>query len=81
MSTLRSQAHWLVAQKPTHVQNQPKSLPTQTHGRQKHCSKLKDKNDRKQKRPVGNTRYKTLGFKWLFKHSATHQVQCNWTGK
>ncbi len=26
-------------------------------------------------------RYKTLGFKWLFKHSTTHQVWCNWTGK
>jgi len=42
--TLRSQAHWLVAQKkPTHDQNQPKSLPTQTHGRQRRCSKLKEK--------------------------------------
>ncbi len=28
-----------------------------------------------------NTRYKTLGFKWLFKLSATHYVRCNWTGK
>ena len=28
-----------------------------------------------------NIVYKTLGFKWLFKHSATHQVRCNWTGK
>jgi hypothetical protein len=28
-----------------------------------------------------NTRYKTLGFKWLIKHSATHQVRGNWTGK
>ena len=27
----------------THDQNQPKSLPTQTHGRQKRCSKLKEK--------------------------------------
>jgi len=26
-------------------------------------------------------RYKTLGFKRLFKHSATHQVQCNWRGE
>ena len=26
-------------------------------------------------------RYKTLGFKWLFKHSTTHQVWCNWTEK
>jgi len=24
--------------------------------------------------------HKTLGFKWLFEHSATHQVRCNWTG-
>jgi len=28
---------------PTHDQNQPKSLPTQTHGRQKYYSKLKQK--------------------------------------
>ncbi|OFX28328.1 MAG: hypothetical protein A2X08_12665 [Bacteroidetes bacterium GWA2_32_17] len=28
---------------PTHDQNQPKSLPTQTHGRQKQGSKLKSK--------------------------------------
>jgi len=28
-----------------------------------------------------NTRYKTLGFKWLFKRSATNQVRCIWIGK
>lgn len=28
-----------------------------------------------------NMRYKTLGFKWFCKHSAPHQVLCNWTGR
>jgi len=30
-----------------------------------------------------NKRYKTLGlgFKWLCKRTAPHQVRCNWTGK
>ncbi len=30
---------------------------------------------------AANTQYKTLGFKWSFKHSAPHQFRCNWTGK
>ena len=56
----------------THDQNQPKSLPTLTHGRQKRSSKLKEKMT-ENRTPVHNKRYKTLGFWWLCKHSAPHQ--------
>lgn len=36
--------------------------------------------DEEQRTTAYNKRYKTLGFKWLFERSATHQVRCNWTG-
>jgi hypothetical protein len=29
--------------------------------------------------PAHNKRYKTLGFKWLFVHPATHNFLCRWT--
>lgn len=51
-------------------QNLPKSMSVLTHGE-----------TAENKARAHNTRYKTLGFKWLFKYSATHQVRCNWTGK
>jgi hypothetical protein len=35
----------------------------------------------KTKTPACNIVYKTLGSKWLFEHSAPHQVHCNLTGK
>ena len=35
----------------------------------------------KQRKTPYNTRYKTLGFKWLFERSTSHQVRCNSTGK
>ena len=31
--------------------------------------------------PGTHMQYNTLGFKWLCKLYATHQVWCNWTGK
>lgn len=37
--------------------------------------------DLKMNKVLSTTRGKILGFKWLFKHSTTHQVRCNWTGK
>ena len=47
MITIEVHAHvkhigWSL-KKPTHYQNQPKSLPIQTHGRQKRCGKLIEK--------------------------------------
>ena len=72
-ASLRIQAHWLVAQKTTHDQNQPKSLPTPTHGRQKRCSKLRRKmTENKEHQPL-TSGHKTLGVKWLNESSASHQ--------
>ena len=81
--SLRCQAHWQNAHSQRYNQILPKSLParpTQTHGGQDSAANLTDNEIKRQKSPVPNKRYKTLGFKWLFKHSATHQVLCNWTG-
>ena len=36
--------------------------------------------DSDKKARTGKKRYITLGFKWLCKRSAPHQVRCNWTG-
>lgn len=44
------------------------------------AAKLIDNEIKRQKSPVPNKRYKTLGVKWLCKVSAPHQVRCNWTG-
>ena len=54
-------------------QNLPKSMPARTHGGQDIAAKLIEFNNERQKRPVANKRYKTLGFKRLCKHSAPHQ--------
>jgi len=53
-------------------QNLPKSMPSPTHGGDS-AAKLFDNEINKQKSPVPNKRYKTLGFKWLCNVSTTHQ--------
>ena len=52
MPTLRSQASRKLSgagrtKKPTHDQNQPKSLPTQTHGQKDNVAKMKENETRK----------------------------------
>ena len=54
-------------------QNLPKSMPAPSHGGQNIAAKLIELINRRQKRPVANKRYKTLGFKWLYERSAPHQ--------
>ena len=48
-------------------------MSAQTHGGQDIAAKLIELINRRQKRPVANKRYKTLGIKWLCKRSAPHQ--------
>jgi len=74
--SLRCKAHWQNAQNQRYNQILPKSLParpTPTHGGKDSAANLTEKLIENKKRPVGNTRYKTLGFKWLFERSAPHQ--------
>ena len=55
------------------IQNLPKSMPAPTHGGQDIAAKLIELINGRQKRPVANKRYKTLGFRWLCEVPATHQ--------
>jgi len=74
--SLRCQAHWQNAQSQRYNQILPKSLPalpTPTHGVKDSAANLIDNEINKQKSPVPNKRYKTLGFKWLCNVSAPHQ--------
>jgi len=76
LPSLRCKAHWQNAQSQRYNQILPKSLPahpTLTHGGQKSAANLIDNEINKQKSPVPNKRYKTLGFKWLCNVSTTHQ--------
>ena len=73
--TLHSHTHCQAAPANAQTQNwQRVCLPNPT-------TKTIDKQADEKEHRTDNTRYKTLGFRWLFKHSATHQVRCNWTGK
>ena len=62
-------------------QSLPKSMPAPTHGRQKRCSKLKEKMTENKKGQLLVSGHKTLGFKWLFECSASHQPRCGSTDK
>ena len=64
MPALRTHTHCQVAQKsqPTD-QNLSKSMAAPTHGQTAEDKALKH-----------NTRYKTLGFRWLFKRHLSHQI-------
>ena len=76
LPSLRCQAHWQNAQSQRYNQILPKSLParpTQTHGGQDSAANLTDNEIKRQKSPVPNKRYKTLGFRWLCKLHLSHQ--------
>jgi len=63
MPALRNHTHCQVAQKSQRTdQNLSKSMATQTHGQTAEDKALKH-----------NTRYKTLGLKWLFKQHLSYQ--------
>ena len=58
------------------------SSPSHTNARtEKHCAKIETDILRNNKGQRTTRGHKTLGAKWLFKLSATHQVWRNWTGK
>jgi len=54
-------------------QSLSKSVSVPTHGRQDIAAKLIDNEIKRQKSPVPNKRYKTLGFRWLCKLHLSHQ--------
>lgn len=70
-----SQPHTLPSRSKSqpHDQNLSKSVSDPTHGRQDIAAKLIDNEIKRQKSPVPNKRYKTLGFRWLCEVPTTHQ--------
>ena len=62
---------------PTHVQNQPKSLPTQTHGQKDNAAKMKDKMTGKINNETLTTCIKHLAVSGLSSVSARIKSSCN----
>ena len=70
-----SQPHTLPSRSKSqpHDQNLSKSVSVRTHRRQDIAAKLIDNEIKRQKSPVPNKRYKTLGSKWLCEQHLSHQ--------